>query len=144
MAYFPDTMPRPVPTMDDAGFWASCRERRLRFQACAACGMPRHPPTPVCPACRSTKVAWVDAPDEAEIYTFTVIHHASHPAVRERLPYVGAVIVFPSLAGVRLVSNVTDCPPSAVRIGMKVALWWDDVGDGVLVPRFRPREGAAA
>lgn len=139
MAYFPDTMPKPVPTMDDEPFWRSCAERRLRFQSCAACGTPRHPPTPVCPVCRSTATAWVDGPARAEVFTFTVVHHASHPAVADRLPYVGAVITFPDLPGVRLVSNVTDCDPHAVAIGMPVELWWDDVGDGTLVPRFRPR-----
>lgn len=142
MAYFPDTMPKPVPTMDDAGFWASCRERRLRFQACAECGTPRHPPTPVCPVCRSLKITWIEAPADAEVFTYTVVHHASHPAVKERLPYVGAVIVFPALPGVRLVSNVTDCDPASVRIGLPVEVWWDDVGEGQTVPRFKPSTSA--
>lgn len=144
MAYFPDTMPRPTPTMDDSGFWEACKARTLRFQCCADCGTPRHPPTPMCGKCRSVNVKWVDAPDDAEVYTYTVIHHASHPAVAGKLPYVGAVVVFPALPGVRLVSNVTDCAPSSVRIGMKLDLWWDDIGDGMFVPRFRPREGQRA
>ena len=143
MAYFPDTMPRPMPNMDDAGFWAGCRERKLRFQACADCGKPRHPPMPVCPDCHSTKVRWIDAPANAEVYTYNVIHHASHPAVVQNLPYVGALIVFADLPGVRLLSNVTHCAPSSVHIGMKVAVWWDDIGDGMFIPRFRPA-GAAA
>lgn len=138
MAYFPDTMPRPAPNMDDAGFWDCCRQRKLAFQTCAECGTPRHPPTPVCPKCHSTKIKWSEAPAEAEVYTYNVIHHASHAAVTGRLPYIGAVIVFPGLPGVRLVSNLTDCDPSAVSIGMKVELWWDDIGEGMFVPRFRP------
>lgn len=140
MAYFPDTMPRPVPNMDDAGFWENCRQRKLKFQGCADCGKLRHPPMPVCPECHSTKVKWIDAPANAEVYTYNVIHHASHPAVKANLPYVGALIVFPELPGVRLVTNVTHCPPSAVHIGMKVSVWWDDVGDGMTVPRFRPAQ----
>lgn len=138
MALFPETMPRPVPTMDDGGFWAGCREKRLRFQACAECGTVRHPPVPVCPHCRSTKVAWRDAPREAEIFTYTVVHHASHPAVKERLPYVGAVVVFDEIPGVRLVTNIVGCDPADIRIGLKVKLCWDDIGDGMFLPRFRP------
>lgn len=137
MAYFPDAMPRPQPTMDDAGFWDGCREQKLRFQACAACGKPRHPPMPVCPVCHSTKVTWIDAPAKAEVYTFNVIHYASHPAVAGHLPYVGALIVFPDLPGVRLISNVTHCAPASVAIGLQVELWWDDIGDGLFIPRFR-------
>ena len=141
MAYFPDTMPRPVPTMDDAGFWNACRERRLCFQACAECGAARHPPTPVCPHCRSTQMKWLEAPGEAEVYTFTVVHHASHPAVKARLPYVGAVVVFVGLPGIRLVTNIVGCSPTNVHIGDKVELAWDDIGDGMFLPRFRPVEG---
>lgn len=138
MAYFPETMPRPVPTMDDAGFWQGCADRVLRFQACGDCDAVRHPPTPVCPACRSTRVVWHEAPEEAEVYTFTIVHHASHPAVKARLPYVGAVVVFPAMPGVRLVTNITDWNPAAVYIGMPVRLWWDDIGEGLYLPRFRP------
>jgi uncharacterized OB-fold protein len=72
------------------------------------------------------------------VYTFNVVHHASHPAVAQNLPYVGALIVFADMPGVRLISNVTNCVPSSVRIGMKVRVWWDDIGDGMFVPRFRP------
>ena len=140
MAFFPDDMPRPVPTMDDAGFWAGCSEKVLRFEACADCGTLRHPPTPVCPVCRSTAVEWRDAPEEAEVYTYTVVHHASHPAVKSRLPYVGAVVIFPQMPGVRLVTNITDCDPSSISIGMPVRLWWDDIGGGMYVPRFRPTD----
>jgi uncharacterized OB-fold protein len=93
---------------------------------------------PVCPVCNSTKVAWIEASQDAEVYTFNVVHHASHPAVAQNLPYVGALIVFPNVPGVRLVSNVTHCTPSSVRIGTKVRIWWDDIGDGMSVPRFRP------
>jgi hypothetical protein len=54
------------------------------------------------------------------------------------LPYVGAVLVFPRVPGVRLVSNVTHCDPATISIGLKVVVWWDDVGEGMFVPRFRP------
>lgn len=84
---------------------------------------------------------WIDAPARAEVFTFNVIHHASHPAVSGRLPYVGALIAFPDLPGVRLVSNLTDCASSEVRIGMHVELWWDDIGSGLFLPRFRPARG---
>jgi uncharacterized OB-fold protein len=55
-----------------------------------------------------------------------------------RLPYVAAVVTFAGVDGVRLVSNITDCEASAVKIGMPVQLWWDDLGDGMFVPRFAP------
>lgn len=138
MAYFSEEMPKPAPNIDDEGFWRSCNERQLRFQGCVDCGAVRHPPTPICGSCLSTQTTWVDAPNVGEVFTFTVVWHASHPAVAQNLPYVVAVVEFPALPGVRLVSNVTDCDATEVCIGMQVALWWDEVSPGVLVPRFRP------
>ena len=138
MAYFSNEMPRPQPTMDDEDFWHGCTEQRLQFQCCSDCGVYRHPPSPLCPRCHSIRTELIEAPHEAEIFTFTVIHYAAHPAVAARLPYVAAVVTFPSMKGVRLVTNVTDIDPSKVRIGMKVTLWWDDIGDGMYLPRFAP------
>lgn len=151
MAYFPADMPEPAPTPDDAAFWAHCAEQRLRFQCCARCELPRHPPTPLCSRCGCAQSQWVAAPELATIFTFTVVHHASHPAVAGRLPYVVAVVEFPALAPVRLVTNVTDVDPAEVRIGMPVQLWWDRLAAGdasnandandarpMFLPRFRP------
>jgi uncharacterized OB-fold protein len=47
------------------------------------------------------------------------------------------VLEFPGCPGVRLISNLTDVDPAEVRIGQRVTLWWDDVGDGMFLPRFR-------
>lgn len=138
MALFPDSMPRPEPTMDEQGFWDACARKTLRFQACGACGSLRHPPAPICGACHATGVRWVDAPARAELFSFTVVHHASHPAVKGNLPYVVGIVSFPDLPGVRLVANVTGIAPGDVRIGMALDLWWDDIGDGMFVPRFLP------
>ena len=144
MAYFPADMPVPVPTMDDAAFWDHCAERRLHFQSCAACQQPRHPPTPICSRCGSTRLQWVEAPDQATVFTFTVVHHPSHPAVIGHLPYVVAVVDFAQLAQVRLVTNVTDVDPAQVRVGLPVRLWWDRLADAdaaarpMYLPRFRP------
>lgn len=138
MALFPPDMPGVDPGFDDREFWAHCRNRELRFQTCADCGTPRHPPGPVCPSCRSLAVEWVEAPVEAELYSFTVVHYASHPAVKPNLPYVVGLVTFAGLPGVKLVSNITGCDPADVRIGMKLQFWWDDIGDGQFLPRFRP------
>ena len=88
------------------------------------------------------------APDHATVFTFTVVHHASHPAVNGHLPYVVAVVNFPELAQVRLVTNVTDVDPAQMRVGMSVRLWWDRLADAdadadagarpMYLPRFRP------
>ena len=150
MAYFPADMPVPVPTMDDAAFWDHCVERRLLFQCCAACERPRHPPTPVCSRCGSTRLHCVKAPEHATVFKFTVVHHPSHPAVTGHLPYVVAVVDFPQLPQVHLVTNVTDVDPAQMRVGLSVRLWWDRLADDdaagrpMYLPRFRPAQGLPA
>ena len=74
----------------------------------------------------------------AQVYTHTTIHHVSHEAVRSSLPYVVGVVTFPDVPGVRLVTNITDVDPQQVCIGLRVQLWWDAVGDGMHIPRFKP------
>jgi uncharacterized OB-fold protein len=144
MSYFPADMPRPEPTMDEAAFWDYCSKRSLRFQSCAQCATLRHPPIPMCYRCHSCETNYVEAPMEAQVYSYTVVHHASHPAVTTKLPYVVAVVEFPTLPGVRLITNLTDVEPGEVKIGMRCSLWWDDIGDGMFVPRFRPLAQVAA
>jgi uncharacterized OB-fold protein len=139
MAYFPADMPGVEPDFDDREFWAFCGQRSLRFQACAKCGTLRHPPGPLCPKCLSSEVEWKEAHGEAVLYSFTAVHHASHAVVAANLPYVVGLVEFPAMSGVRLVSNVTDIEPGRVRIGMPLGLWWDDIGQGQFVPRFRPK-----
>lgn len=137
MAYLPDGVPGPEPTVDDRPFWEACRARELRFQRCADCGLFRHPPTPACARCRSLRSEWIRAVDEAELFSFTVVHHPAHDAVTASVPYNVAIVLFPSFDGVRLVSNVVDCPPGELRIGMRLSLVWESAGNGMMLPRFR-------
>jgi uncharacterized OB-fold protein len=40
--------------------------------------------------------------------------------------------------GPRLMTNVVECPPDAVGIGMEVEVVFDDVTPEVTLPKFRP------
>lgn len=137
MTLFPESMPRPEPNMEDARFWQHCREQQLRFQVCANCSQPRHPPTPICGKCQSTQVVYREAPKVGRVFTYTVVHHPVHEAVKAAVPYVVAVVEFPELKPVRLVTNII-ADPAAVRIGMPVELLWEAAGEGMFLPRFRP------
>ncbi len=137
--YFRGLAPLPDPVIDDRPFWAHCRQKELRFQQCADCGAFRHPPRPGCPRCKSFDSRWTQARDEAELFSFTVVNYAAHAALKELLPYNVAVVIFPSFDNVRLVSNVVDCAPQALRIGMELALVWQEARNGIFLPRFRAR-----
>lgn len=137
MAYLPDEIPGPEPNVADQQFWDYCQLRQLRFQRCATCHRFRHPPTPVCPHCRSFESEWIQAPDIGVVFSFTIVHHPLHPAMKTVVPYNVAIIDFPECDHARLVSNVIDVAPEEMRIGMQVTLEWETAGNGLLVPRFR-------
>jgi uncharacterized OB-fold protein len=133
---FGQDMPRPVPGLDDAGFWSACAEQRLVFRHCTDCGRHHHPPLPVCPLCRSVRLDWREPEGDPELFTFTEVHHPAHPAAPAHLPYVVCVVGWPASGWVRLVSNLVEGVP---RIGAKVELVWDAVEPGLNLPRFRVR-----
>ncbi|MEJ6022675.1 Zn-ribbon domain-containing OB-fold protein [Ramlibacter sp. PS4R-6] len=136
-SYLPDLGPITAPQLPDHfAFWDYCAKRELRFQCCSACGQWRHPPAPVCPHCGSAAVEWKLAPSRAELFSYTVVHHASTPALRGHVPYNIAIVAFPDLVDIRIVSNVLDVPPQELRIGMPLQLVWQEQAPGRVLPLF--------
>ncbi len=132
---------RPLPGPDPVSqpFWDGCARHELLLQRCAGCGKHRFPPGPVCTDCGGAEVDWVPVSGRGTVYSWIVVHH---PVPREsfegEVPYVVALIALAE--GVRMASNVVGCPPDAVRAGMAVQVVFDDVADGVSLPKFRPLE----
>ncbi len=137
MSYLPHEVFGPQPNVDDRVFWDYCKQRELRFQRCSSCHRFRHPPGPVCSACRSFESEWVQAPDSGVVFSFTIVHHPAHPAVASAIPYNVVVVDFPELGHSRLISNVIDATPEQIHIGMPVTLVWEDSSTGIPLPRFK-------
>jgi uncharacterized OB-fold protein len=137
MAYFPAGFPSVAPTLDDRRFWELCNLRRLCFQRCDACAAFRHPPTPICGHCQSSRSSWVEAPSVGRLFTYTIVHHPAHPAAAPALPYNVVLVEFAECGGVRLVSNVIDAAPGDLVAGAALALVWDEDAAGQWLPRFR-------
>ena len=132
----PTGLPLPAPDVVTAPFWEACAKHRLNIQRCAGCGTFRHPPGPICPRCLSRESAWEESRGRGEVFTYTVAHHPVHPAVRNQVPYGVVVVRLDDCGRVLLTSNVVDIPPASLRVGLRVMLVWDDVADGVALPRF--------
>ncbi|MEU8249907.1 bifunctional MaoC family dehydratase N-terminal/OB-fold nucleic acid binding domain-containing protein [Nonomuraea sp. NPDC048916] len=127
---------RPAVNADTAFFWEGVRQGELRIQSCADCGELRHPPGPVCPVCRSTNRTHVVARGEGTVFSYVVHHHPPVPG--RETPFVVAVVELPE--GVRIVGNVVDCPPEAVRIGMPLRATYRAMDDELILPMWAPRE----
>lgn len=131
--------PYPVPNPDNQGFWDGCARHELRLQRCTACRRWRHHPRPMCPACGALAYEWARASGRGVIHTFTIVHRPTLPAFEARLPY--NIVVVRLDEGPLMVSNLIDCAPGAIHIGMPVEVAFEPLGDGIVLPKFRPRHG---
>lgn len=82
-------------------------------------------------------------PGTGSVYTFTIVHHAAHPALKDTVPYNVSIMLLDGADDVRLISNVVDVPPEDMAIGLRVRVAWEEAAEGRILPRFR-RDAAQA
>lgn len=129
--------PRPTMDRDSAFFWEGVDKGELRIQRCAECAKLRHPPRPMCPACRSLDWSWTRAAGRGEVYSFVVHHHP--PVYGFEVPFAIALVQLEE--GTRIVGNVVGVDPAEVRIGMRVEVSFESVDGEWTLPQWRPRGG---
>ncbi len=113
-------------------------QKQLEGARCNACGHLFLPAGPVCPRCWSDRLGRQALSGLGEVATFTVYRQQYHPEFPP--PYVIAVVALRE--GPRMVSNIVDCPPEAVRVGMPVHVRHRLRGGHVL-PLFVPAADVA-
>jgi len=128
----------PLPRVDEdsKGYWEACARHELHVQRCRACGAVRHYPRALCTVCLADDPEWLLSSGRGTVYTYTVTYQNLAPGFRESVPYVLAYVELEE--GVRVLTNIVDCPPDAVRIGLPVEVVFDDVSGALSVPKFRP------
>jgi uncharacterized OB-fold protein len=133
----------PAVTVDNEHFWRGGEHGELRFTRCDDCGYWIHPPQPRCPNCLSKSLSVTAASGLGTVHTYTVNHQPWYPNLDP--PYVVAIIDLDEQDGLRLTTNLVDCDPDEVEIGMRVRVTFEQYDD-VWIPFFRPvgaDEGAA-
>ena len=127
-------------TIDRASpFWQSVDARAMALPLCGDCGRFHFYPRPICPECWSDDLAWRAVGGKGTVWSYTIVRfaHGAHEGWKTRTPYVVALIALEE--GVRMMSNVVDCPVESVRSGMAVELAYREYEDG-LIPVFVPAE----
>jgi uncharacterized OB-fold protein len=141
----PTSYEKPVPVPDEASrpFFEGARHHQLMLQRCTACGRWLWPVKSRCPHCWSPDLTWAAASGRGSLYSFTVVHQVVHPAFAAAVPYIIAAIDLEE--GVRIISNIVDCPHDELRIGMPLTVTFEEVSAAVTLPKFRPaaRQGPA-
>jgi uncharacterized OB-fold protein len=137
MPYFPDGMPVPIADPLTEPYWSATREHRLVIQRCTACGTFRNLPHELCGNCQSPEHEWVESAGRGTVFTYTIAGHPVHEALNDSVPYNVVVVQLDDCGGVLVPSNLVDCVPGEIAVGLRVELTWEDVAEGVSVPRFR-------
>jgi len=128
--------PLPVPTPWSKPFWDGCKKHELLIQKCQDCQKAIFYPKMFCPQCLSSNLQWIKASGRGKIYSYMVVYSYQPTEFEGDLPYVVAIIDLEE--GVRLMSNITGCPPEKVKCDMKVKVVFDDVTENFTLPKFQP------
>ncbi len=130
------TKPVPVPDAISAPFFEGARDGKLMLQQCTGCGAWSFPVRERCPHCFAAKLEWRQASGRGSLYTFTVMHQVMNPGFASSVPYNVAQVDLEE--GVRMISNIVGIDNKDLRPGMALEAVFEDVGEGVSLPKFRP------
>lgn len=136
--YLPETWPLPgLDGLNREFFTAG----RLLVQQCEACGAVQHPPEEVCYRCQGFRFRNVESAGRGHVYSFLVAHYAVSPLLKEHVPYGIALVQLDDYPDVRIVGNVLNLPPEALRIGLPVRVTFEPLtdestGEHLLAPQW--------
>jgi uncharacterized OB-fold protein len=126
--------PQPTISPETRFYWDGAKAGKLLLNRCTPCDAPYFPPRPFCPTCGSRDVEVCEASGRGRLYSYVI---SALPAPGYEPPYTIAVVELEE--GVRMVTNILDCPadPDALSLDMPLEVTFEDRGD-ITVPQFRP------
>ena len=132
--------PWPSIDADNEDFWEGLKQHKLLLWRCKTCGAWYWPKA----YCRSHEneefmgnLAWEEASGKGKVFSFNVHHWAFHPAFKDELPYVYAIVETDE--GPMISSTIVDVDPKDVKVGMPVRIVYEDhPNDGFTIPRWGP------
>ena len=129
---------KPLPTIsgETKPYWDHCRRGQLLIQKCDSCGEYQFYPRGICANCWSNDIQWVTASGNGTVWTFTVTYQNGTPGFAEEVPYVLALVELEE--GVRMFTNIVECEPRSVTIGMPVEVTFVQATGQISVPYFKP------
>ena len=131
----------PERTERNRPFWTGGADCRLHVPFCEPCARWILPTELDCPDCGGALVPR-DASGNGAVFTYTVNHHPFNPAVPP--PYVIATVELVEQKGLRVATNIVDCEPDSVTVGMPIEVRFEEHAfgsDTVFAPVFAPRRG---
>jgi uncharacterized OB-fold protein len=131
----------PKLTPQNRHFWTGGADGALHFQRCGSCATYVHPPSPRCPTCLGKDIGVEAVSGRATVLTYTLNHQPWVPSPDH--PYVIAIVELEEQVGLRLMTNIINCEPDRVHIGMAVRVVFEQ-HDEVHIPLFEPSSDDAS
>ena len=131
------SLPNPAPTVTSSSqaFWNATAEGRFTLQRCTSCDVVVWFPRKHCPDCWTETLSVFDASGKGTVYSFTIIRKVAND-YKGAAPFVVAYVELEE--GPRVMTNIVDCVPESVTVGMPVEMVFHDTGEGNALYRFRP------
>ena len=129
---------KPLPTIsgETKPYWDHCRRGQLLVQKCDSCGEYQFYPRGICANCWSNDIQWITSSGKGTVWTFAVTYQNGTPGFAEDVPYVLALVELEE--GVRMFTNIVECDPRSVTIGMPVEVTFVQATNQISVPYFKP------
>ena len=126
----------PTITPESRPYWEAAQRGQLLIQRCGDCGRHQFYRRQFCARCWSYDIQDVVASGKGTVWTYTVTHQNRARGYRDEVPYVLALVELEE--GVRMFTNLVECAPQDVTIGMPVEVAFAKATDSVTVPNFKP------
>ncbi len=118
-------------------FWKATEEKKLVLQYSPETQKYYHyPREAVVVSPKTGEVEWREASGRGEVYAFSIMRKPGNPGMAANVPYVVALVTLEE--GVRMMTNVVNCPVESVKVGMKVKVTWEELPKGRHLPVFEP------
>ena len=129
---------KPLPTIagETKVFWDGCKKGELIIQQCNSCNEYQFYPRGICSNCWTTDIKWVHSTGRGKVWTYTITYQNRTPGFAEDVPYVLALVELEE--GVKMFTNIIECDPKEVKIGMDVEVTFVRANNFITIPYFKP------
>ncbi len=129
---------RPLPEIQPFSkpFWDGASAHKLLIQHCCDCDSLIFYPRRECPECWSTNLDWKQSSGKATLYSYSITYEGVEEIFADDLPIILAWVDLEE--GIRMTTNIIDCEPDDVYIGMELEVAFRPLTDEVTLPFFRP------
>jgi hypothetical protein len=91
-----------------------------------------------CCHCWSTELDDAVSSGTGTVWGHTVTYKNSTPGWEDFVPYCMALIEMDDTGGVKMVTNIVNCDPESVYVGMPVRATFVAATDDITIPYFEP------